>query len=853
MNTRTTTHLCIVSLIFLNLPILLAIIAQDDQESLSNPSQTVVVHNDSETIISDNPADSENILEPSIEVNYDAANADFELDLTDNTTESSDTATRILHNDTPVLLTLDSSTVDVEQVVEVSLVLTSQHDEIPPHNIAVQTENIPINISSNISQNDVKKHVENIALEAQTIEKNITEEKSEDIPSFSEWAQKRLEEVEKKEQTNISTKGQTVNGKGANAKLRWKNYASLDCGAKVAGSNAEAVSPGSILSLAADEYKLNPCTSRIWFVVELCEAIQAQRIDLANYELFSSSPKDFIVSVSERYPTRDWAVLGKFTAKDERDIQSFDIDTQLFGKYIKVEIKSHYGTEHYCPISLFRAYGMSVFEVLQKEDSGNTNPTDEEDDDDDDEDSLSADYHPDNSQKNLFSSATDAVISMVKRAAGVLGNKVDNDTVLDKKPNACTLVNTCSSPIYSVVCNNCSDTLFVQIYELLSCRAEEIRKLVSIPAIFKALIDSEICRKFGYHFGILSEKSNHLYHIEAFFPEKYVGAMCNEAAILENQGLLNVSQQFLNITKSLTKDKIINMDFKDVEEPELKSNTTFPTDNTTLGNITDIPSTTVDEDVSRIKPTKTFAVDPELTQTDASAETATFESVKDSSETTTAPYEVTIDTPLNVEVDVTTEAVVDVLEENVDNIISDINIDSQTTTVSSSTASNSPQAPKESIFLRLSNRIKALERNMSLSGQYLEELSKRYKKQVEEMQLLLKKPPAHFGRNSAKDRTKPTSGRQPGQSDVFNRATNGRKTSLSICGLSPVVFWSKKRKKKLGKRSNSAGSLKMKDEDWVENNHQVIEDIPFLDESDNLTLECQLPNDFSKAGLQRAP
>lgn len=144
--------------------------------------------------------------------------------------------------------------------------------------------------------------------------------------------------------------------------MRWKNYASLDCGSKVVAANPESVSPGAILSPSSDEYKLNPCTSRIWFVVELCEAIQIKRIDLANYELFSSSPKDFTVSVSERFPTRDWSLVGKFTAKDERDIQSFDFETHLFGKYIKVEIKSHYGSEHYCPISLFRAYGISVFE-----------------------------------------------------------------------------------------------------------------------------------------------------------------------------------------------------------------------------------------------------------------------------------------------------------------------------------------------------------------------------------------------------------------------------------------------------------------------------------------------------------
>lgn len=41
---------------------------------------------------------------------------------------------------------------------------------------------------------------------------------------------------------------------------------------------------------------------------------------------------------------------------------------------------------------------------------------------------------------------------------------------------------------------------------------------------------------------------------------------------------------------------------------------------------------------------------------------------------------------------------------------------------------------KESVFMRLNNRIKALEVNMSLSGRYLEELSQRYRKQMEEMQ-----------------------------------------------------------------------------------------------------------------------
>lgn len=41
---------------------------------------------------------------------------------------------------------------------------------------------------------------------------------------------------------------------------------------------------------------------------------------------------------------------------------------------------------------------------------------------------------------------------------------------------------------------------------------------------------------------------------------------------------------------------------------------------------------------------------------------------------------------------------------------------------------------KESVFMRMSNRIKALELNMSLSSQYLQELSQRYRRQMEDMQ-----------------------------------------------------------------------------------------------------------------------
>lgn len=64
-----------------------------------------------------------------------------------------------------------------------------------------------------------------------------------------------------------------------------------------------------------DEYMLNPCKTKNWFVIELCETIQPQYMELANFELYSSIPKEFSVSASEHYPARnEWSVLGIFRA-----------------------------------------------------------------------------------------------------------------------------------------------------------------------------------------------------------------------------------------------------------------------------------------------------------------------------------------------------------------------------------------------------------------------------------------------------------------------------------------------------------------------------------------------------------
>lgn len=81
--------------------------------------------------------------------------------------------------------------------------------------MSAHEDNIPENISTNSNNTDFKEIPEEVLLVKESIitETNKSRDTSEDIPSFSEWAQKRLEEVEKNEQINSSVKGPVSNGK----------------------------------------------------------------------------------------------------------------------------------------------------------------------------------------------------------------------------------------------------------------------------------------------------------------------------------------------------------------------------------------------------------------------------------------------------------------------------------------------------------------------------------------------------------------------------------------------------------------------------------------------------------------
>ena len=164
------------------------------------------------------------------------------------------------------------------------------------------------------------------------------------------------------EQPKAHPRGQDA---GKTCKER-SNYASFDCAATILKTNKEITGSTSILVENKDSYLLNKCSAQNkFFIVELCDDILIDTVVLANFEFFSSSFRTFRVSVSDRYPVKSdkWRELGTYEARNSREVQAFLIETpQIWARYLRVELLTHYGNEYYCPISLLRVHGTTMME-----------------------------------------------------------------------------------------------------------------------------------------------------------------------------------------------------------------------------------------------------------------------------------------------------------------------------------------------------------------------------------------------------------------------------------------------------------------------------------------------------------
>lgn len=149
------------------------------------------------------------------------------------------------------------------------------------------------------------------------------------------------------------------------------NYASFDCGANVLKTNPQCSKASSILVENKDSYMLNECSADNKFlIVELCDEVKIDTIVLANFEFFSSIFRTFKVSVSARYPVKidKWKDIGTFEARNVRDLQAFLVENHDdFARYVRVEFLTQYGSEFYCPVSLFRVHGITAYEEYKLE------------------------------------------------------------------------------------------------------------------------------------------------------------------------------------------------------------------------------------------------------------------------------------------------------------------------------------------------------------------------------------------------------------------------------------------------------------------------------------------------------
>jgi hypothetical protein len=122
------------------------------------------------------------------------------------------------------------------------------------------------------------------------------------------------------------------------------NYASPDCSARIHSSSRLTQHASSLLHKSRDRYMLTPCKAdEHWVVVELCDEIRIEAIEIAVWEFFSGVVREVQVSVGGANEDDDeddsvedgenaiklpkWETVGTFFGKNIRGVQVSCFDT----------------------------------------------------------------------------------------------------------------------------------------------------------------------------------------------------------------------------------------------------------------------------------------------------------------------------------------------------------------------------------------------------------------------------------------------------------------------------------------------------------------------------------------------
>ncbi|XP_076064358.1 uncharacterized protein LOC143038689 isoform X2 [Oratosquilla oratoria] len=616
---------------------------------------------------------------------------------------------------------------------------------------------------------------------------SLLEEKTEPLETYSQFAKRVNAEKQHDALSNGHTNGLSSTQPKTLHKLK-KNHASPDCGSKLVAANPEATHAHKVIASNKDEYLLNKCGDKTWFVIELCESIRPQQFDIANFELFSNLPQNITVHGSHRYPSREWTLLGRYEGQEgNRALQTFDIEASIdFFKFIKVEVLSHYGTEFFCPISLFRIYGLSEFEVLETEDA----PVEEEEDlEAAREEEKEAAFDATASKQQPFGTVgRGGMADMLKNVlSGVLdvikrGYRPGNSTSANDPDNINEFTAKCRSlhPSQSVEETDCP--LASSLNYILACYYDEYQALIKLPVVSATIENSTFCQHLGSTMcsspsvedSLVYDTACNDSYVCVMLSPKHVLAMCfmydplllthaqappcetdtatpENASVHSRDYIMPGSPSSINprlpaqpqtgLGSSLPQSGKGGAQVKQPPKSQKESTKDITGKEETNKNID--PNSVADVAVpsspeeSVMEQRKGKEVKPKSKQDKKKPDEHVGQVGLEVGTGSTLPpgthIEGTLDEKLGEEGEEVPESTL--LEEST--------VPQPNTTKSHQQPQAPPQEPKvsqhsasnkESIVVRLSNKIKALESNMSISSAYLEELSRRYKRQMEEMQ-----------------------------------------------------------------------------------------------------------------------
>lgn len=435
---------------------------------------------------------------------------------------------------------------------------------------------------------------------------------------------------------------------------------------------------------------------------------------------------------------------------------------------------------------MFRVFGTSEIEAFETENEGTNdmNTLDEAEE---------FEQHANRilpNKENLLNRAGAAVMSIVQKAAEVLVKSNGNGTKTNVTSSE-IFKRGCMSMSHNILCQHCSSAERNELDQFISCKSSALAHLLlNNHDVRDHLVNSIICKSvlgFDLHSKEFDTQRSFLVSI---MPPKYIMAMCN--IIAKDQKFLQLRLEDIpGIHSGLISKKdevsLKNVSIKDnpAEDDSLCKQDFYQP--ASEASELDVPSTNITTPNSSLEPLEEAAATPEIRNDSLSGDELNIFNVIESQslnrqETPSTDAVENLVEAKNESHISTTQETKDTTQNEVKQEVSNADLPVAVPIDRSEEKHNQIEAkpvqeskpvppesrseqieiktngdfrssnPPESVFLRLSNRIKTLEKNMTLSTQYLEELSRRYKKQIEELQQSFAKVQAQLDDSHQKKR-----------------------------------------------------------------------------------------------------